>query len=146
MEDSTFEKVLGGAKKRALAKKGADVTQALKTTASRTRNTVVRVKVGRLAIAAIKASLKRTPKLPEQAKALLDSEYADIVIGAVVPVIVPMLTSSPNAIRLSEDVNIAGGVVVADKLVFIDNFVKGVIDSVTASVLPGELDDNEGIE
>ena len=111
-----------------------DFKACAEATARRTKTTVIRVKVGRIAISAIKASLRKTPGIPASVKMMLDSEYADVVIGAVVPLIVPMITTNERAIRLGEDVAIAGGVAIADKLTFIDDFVADVVSKVTSTI------------
>lgn len=115
-----------------LTTKVNDLTESAKATAKRTGTTIKRVKVGRLAITAIKSALRKTPGVPVYVKQLLDSDYADIIIGAVVPIIVPMITKNAKAITLSEDVAIAGGVAIADKLTFIDDFVAHVMDEVSS--------------
>lgn len=134
MKMNDFDHALTQAKTGKLTAKIDTLTESAKNTATRTKNTVLRVKVGRLAISAIKASLKKTPGVPAVVKAMLDSEYADIVIGAVVPIIVPMITTNKKALRLCEDVAIAGGVAIADQLSFIDDLVLSVVNQISDTV------------
>lgn len=137
-----FDTALRKAKVGSLTTNVETLKESFYATAKRTKNTVVRVKVGRIAISAIKSALRRTPGMPAQVKVLLDSEYADIIIGAVVPIIIPMITKSEKANRLGEDISIAGGVAVADKLTFLDGFVAHVMDTVQSTVSPEDLADD----
>lgn len=140
MRDRDFDTALDRAKSGKLAVRKAEFVESVKNTANRGKTTAVRVKVGRLAIAAIKGSLKRTPGLPEVVKAYMDNPLADIIIGSVVPVAIPMVTTNKKAIRVSEDVAIATGVMIADELEFIDELVITMLNKVGSLADDGEKD------
>ena len=122
-----FDEALKASKSGILTKKAGTAKAAAIEAANRTKNTVIRVKVGKTAIAAAKSALKRIPGLPPMALVALDSEYADIAIGVILPLVLPIITDSTKVARLAQDINIAGGIAIADKLEFIDDFIAGFI-------------------
>ncbi len=125
-----FEEALNASKRGVLTKRVGSAKAAAADTANRTKNTVIRVKVGKTAIAAAKSAMKKIPGLPPMALVALDSEYADIAIGVVLPLVLPIITDSEKVKRLAQDINIAGGIAIADKLDFIDDFITGFISEI----------------
>lgn len=102
----------------------------VKSVVNRAKTTAIRVKTGQTALVAIKSLLKRAPGVPGVIQDNLDSEYADLVIGAVIATVVPLVTTSERANRLAEDICIACGVEIAGHGSFIDEFIETFIEDI----------------
>lgn len=88
------------------------------------KNTALQVKTGQIVISTIKSSIKATPGVPEAVKAMLDTPYADMVIGATLAVIVPMVSNSATIISASQAAGVVGAVAVADKITIVEMIIE----------------------
>lgn len=98
------------------------------------KDNLVKMKTGQAIISSVRASIKAVPGVPAEAALILDSAYADMIIGAALAVIIPMVSSSPKIISASQAAGFAGTMAAADKLAFIEGFIEKTIGAIPLSI------------
>jgi len=100
------------------------------STAKTTAIALAEIKAGQAILTSLKSSIKTVPGFPKKFDFVLESDWADIVIGGTLAFIVPMVTSSPKINMAAKAAGMAATVAASGKLSFIENIIDGVISKV----------------